>query len=311
VSADVERARALSTIGRGPEAIQILHQALSVDPHNYSLLMELAMIQLDHDCADSLRATEWALKVEPDAEHPHRVRAIALQRMSKRPSKAALQEARIAVQKRPDLLEAHVALAEQLSYHRKKSEALKEANYAISLRPDSSLGYSVLGAVYMRQNKPKLAEAPLRHALSIDPMSVTAKQNLAATLGALQRSGEAMAITQSLILEKPSESANVDQLIADTHAYLREGPINQAVSQMMRLAFLRITILIALALLPFAWFERRSRRATLPVGTWAAVQRAKKSQEYKRRKRKREQVGLKILITVVGAVVIGIIIFSM
>ena len=264
-------------VGRHGEAANAARQAVAADPESYRAMSTLALALLAAGApADALDAATRAAGMRPTDGFPQRIRTQSLRALDRR--RDALAAARSAVALEPESPDAQQLLAEILVVSNRQAarrEALLAAEHAVALAPESPSAHASVGFVRIRTRKWAEAEVALRNALALDPEQAAARFNLAIALRQLGRADEAIAITSALIVEQPGDRSNVEALAGHAEAHVRAGPINSAMRTMMRLAVLRIPILFALLLAPFAAIERHHRRVRLTPSVRAAADRVR------------------------------------
>lgn len=301
----VAQARVLLSVGRTAEAEACLVEALSIDAHSYDATVELAHCQIQAGRrSEALKTAEHAARIEPMAHYPHYLRAHLLIGGRGTETRRALDAARLAVRLGPAEPATHMVLAEALSLARKHRAARASAEEAIRLAPDEPVAHQTLGYVLIRARQWAAGESSLRHALALDPELRSARTNLSTVLRRSGRADEALHIDLSLITDEPANPDHIDALVDHAEAYIREGPVNRASRLMWNLAILRIPILIAALLAPFAYVERRRRIRSLPGVSWDDVRNARSIRKRATRSARWRHHAIIVAIMIVGLITI-------
>ena len=272
----IARSEALRTTGRFDDALLAVGQALAIDPNDFDALSERATVlhYADRE-SEALETIEKCCAMRPDSEWAHRLRSAVLRTLGRH--REAVEAAELAVSIDPNDPFSHSCLAQALVSAGRPKQARQPAAEAVRLSPEMALVHDTQGRVHLANKNFDLAEAALRKALELDPEGRTAKFNLGLALRQQHRADEAIPLARALVLDDPSDVGNVQAMIKSGHEYVRRGPINRAMFGFLRYAFLRVPIVFAALLFPFAMVERGVRRRKLPPGTWEAIQAAKKS----------------------------------
>jgi tetratricopeptide (TPR) repeat protein len=272
----LSKSEALRMSGRYPEAVAAAEEALRLSPDDFDAHSQHAMAL--HMCDREEEAHVAILRccsMNPTSGWANNMRASILRSLGRH--RESVEAAQLAIALSPNDPSPHCTLAQSFIGLDKGTEALVAAKAAISLDPDLALAHETLGNVYLAMDKNADAERAFLAALERDPERSVSKFNLSVAMRKLGRSDEAIPIVRSLILDDPNDVTNVQAMIDAGKSHVWGGSINRVMLLMLRLAFLRITLVVALLLAPFAWLERRARKAQLAPGTWEAIQAAKKS----------------------------------
>jgi tetratricopeptide (TPR) repeat protein len=302
------RAEALRAAGRYEEAVGFAEQALALDPENFTAHAQRAsaLHMADRDL-EALVAAEKCCEMQPENGSTHRVRASILSHLAKH--REAVEAANLAVSIDPDVPMAQFVLAKVLVGAGRDQEALGHIAVAKTLDPEFANPHELEGNIYLEQENFAAAESAFRAALELDPEMAVAKYNLAIVLRRTGRADQAVALTRTLIVDDPSDLSNVQAMINAGNEYVRGGPLNKAMVWCLRLSFLRLPLIPAMILAPFAYIERKRRKASLPAGSWEAIQAAKQSRpilEAKRVDRNKSLKNVAIIITLMVLVVGGL-----
>ncbi len=259
------RADSLGRVGRHDEAIVEAMRALSTAPESASAHMDLARAYYrakNHQRAvDSARI---AAQLRPDWEWPYRMIAVNLLSLGKRNWDNACNAAARAVSLAPDLAEVHIVQAEVLRHRKSTVVAARHAAwYAVGLAPDNAGAHLAVGNVELSAKNYSAAEAAYRNSLAIDPESQVGRSNLSVVLRVTGRPESAFPLLRSNVVDQPQNRDHTSALASAADEYVKGGPLTKAMHSMIRLAFLRVTIVIALVIWPFAVLEQRARRKTL------------------------------------------------
>jgi tetratricopeptide (TPR) repeat protein len=140
-------------------------------------LLSLAHLGSGED-EDALMAARTAVACEPNAEWPHRLASVALEKLGRH--REAVNEARESVRLAPDLWQAFVQLAMVLSREKSgRKEALGAAREAVALAPHEADTHIALGVAAAAARKKAEANVAFNQALAIDPQNTVAHNELA------------------------------------------------------------------------------------------------------------------------------------
>ena len=135
----LRRAGELNRLGRRREAVSILTQALTDDPSDVAVRVELAGLQeAGGDIDEAEELLNSGMRIAPHL---------------------------------PPLLIARGAL---LARHGRAGEGERDLRRGVALAPDAAAGHLELGAALLRQGRPREAIEPLRKAGALDPASIDA-----------------------------------------------------------------------------------------------------------------------------------------
>jgi tetratricopeptide (TPR) repeat protein len=298
VSQHLDRGRQLIDIGRPRDAEEHIRKALSEEPENFRAHMMLALVCLRTARYDeAIPLAERAIALDPTSDWPHRFLSHAHADRPRPDRKKSLAYAFKAAELEPDVAANHMALSE--AYRRlgrkHRDAAVASAQRSVALDPDDSDSHLTLGNAYRSAKQGAAAEQAYRKALEVDPESSIARSNLAALLTETGRATEALPLRRSNVMDAPGDNENMDSLLETADAYLKDGPTTKLMNKMFKWSLLRLPLLIALILFPFAKLEQRRRVASLP----ADVQAARAS---RRVAEKREGFDFRLVLIVIGMV---------
>lgn len=307
VEARIERAQSLSSIGRHDDAISEARSAVGLDPMNARAHMSLAHASLVAGRRnEAINAAGVAAAIHPEWEWPHRLMAVAYRGQGKKFRKQERAAAEQAVKLAPEYAEGHYTLAESLRHDRRtRHRAFAEAERAVALSPEDDTAHLTLGNVHLSDGNVVAAEQAYRSALAIDPESPSARTNLALALRRQGRQEDAMPVLRKNVVENPGDRSNLDALLATADEFVKGGPLTKFMEGCLRLAILRVTLLLAALVAPFAIREQRARERQLPDDIRAARERRK--QTIPRAQTKTDR----IVFWVIAVIVIALITFSM
>jgi tetratricopeptide (TPR) repeat protein len=194
-SALVARAEALIDLLRPAEAIDLVNQALSGDPHAAELhaVAARAYLALDRP-GQALTAATRALKLDPEYAPAALLVALAYNALARFDD--ALTWSQKARELAPYDSAAHAISAQLEAGRGKRRLALELAEHAVSLDPDSAFVHLSYGVVLERTGQYAAAEQALRHALSIDPHDAIALSTLGQVLAERGRGRDAAELLQ-------------------------------------------------------------------------------------------------------------------
>ena len=175
----MERAAALSDLGRSSEAISRLQMLLADDPDDLDVLALLAQAQFDGGDPDgALITAESAISIAPEAAWPHHAASVACRRRGLRPE--AIAHAEEAVRLDPDNPWSFMTLARaRLSGKADVAGASRAATEALELAPDEPEAHLVSGIVSVAGGEMVAAATAFRKVLQLDPTNSAARDELA------------------------------------------------------------------------------------------------------------------------------------
>ncbi len=306
----IARSEALRTTGRFDDALIAVGQALAIDPNDFDALSERATVLHFADReAEALETIEKCCAIRPDNEWAHRLRSAVLRTLGRH--REAVAAAELAVSIDPTDPYSHSCLAQALVSAGRPKQARQPAEEAVRLGPDMGLTHETRGFVLMATSEYEQAETSLRKALEFEPERTVAKYNLGLVLRELHRADEAIPLARALIISDPTDVTNVQAMIKSGHEYVRRGPINRFMFRCLRWAFLRVPLVIAALVFPFAMVERVVRRRKLPPGTWEAIQAAKKSPSVKAANRASRPANWLQIRVIVGLIIIAFVLLRL
>jgi tetratricopeptide (TPR) repeat protein len=178
-SCALEHAAGLCAAKRYAEAMRQLRVLLREDPHDLDCLDLLGEAQLaDHDPDGALVTATKAIALDPQRDLSHRQASIASSRRGLH--REAISHADEAVRLAPAEHRAFVVLARALlRAKRDLARARRSAVQAIVLAPDKSEAHLVFGMVSAVDREHAAAEAAFQRALTLDPSSASARNELA------------------------------------------------------------------------------------------------------------------------------------
>jgi tetratricopeptide (TPR) repeat protein len=178
-SSELEQAAALCAVKRYTEAIRRLRVLLAQNPQDLDCLGLLGEAQLaNHDPDGALVTASKAIALDPERDLPHRQASIASSRRGLH--RQAISHAEEAVRLSLTEHRAFVVLARALL--RAKTDlprARRSAVQAIVLAPNESEPHLVFGMVSAVDREHAAAAAAFQRALSLDPSSASARNELA------------------------------------------------------------------------------------------------------------------------------------
>jgi tetratricopeptide (TPR) repeat protein len=169
------------------EAISKYEQAVQLDPSNHRILWKLAEGYRKKEQWDKVATTSVkAQKLAPTFANYYFEQGLAMARQAEKgptswaEAKQPLEEA---IQKDPNIADAHFELAEVLLHMDDEQGALKEYTKAIQVKPDQLIFYSVLADLYQRLGFVEQADAVLKEGVSFGKEGDKALFNLHTLLG--------------------------------------------------------------------------------------------------------------------------------
>ncbi|MET0191171.1 MAG: tetratricopeptide repeat protein [Pseudonocardia sediminis] len=179
----VERAEHLRAVGRLDDAERTVREGLTEYPQDPGLLRGLAVLLLaaDRDRPDrheeGLAAAEAACAAEPDAEHPHRLRALHLSMLNRHGE--ALEAGYRAVTLAPDDRYAATGYARVLQRAGRLADAAQVARRVVDLAPLEAGSHFLLADVTSDLGDRTTARAAYTETLRLDPTHAGARHDLA------------------------------------------------------------------------------------------------------------------------------------
>lgn len=229
-----QRAEALMGLGRTPDAIPVLLQALSLTPgrHRALCLLALAHGKMGNR-AEAVRWADRATEAAPDEEWGHRLRAVHL--LEQGQTKPALRAAEEAARLGPEFPETLHTLGHVQLKAGRKAKALATAQRMLALAPDSFLTHELLALIALKRERWRDAEAHCRRALAIRPDAYHSLNNLGLALMRQARPfaprvhearlAEAIACLQRAVQIEPAERLARENLTAALARYLLRHPL--------------------------------------------------------------------------------------
>lgn len=174
----LQRANELITLGRDPQAMELLLRLLRENPGaagHIELSLGRAHLKANR-YAEAETHARWAIAQFPGEPTGHLILGASLQMRGRR--QEAVGPYLAAVRLDPDQAIAHRALAEVFSDLGRHRDAFEAANQAVRLAPDDAESHFTMGYA-LQDTNPQEAARAYHTALSIDPHHTTAKHNLA------------------------------------------------------------------------------------------------------------------------------------
>jgi tetratricopeptide (TPR) repeat protein len=275
---ELERARGLMSLRRFPEAEHHLRLALTHEPENFDANMTMALLYFrTQRMSESIQMAERSIALDPHNDWPHRLLSFVHAAKTKPDNRAALSCAERAIQLQPEIAANYVALSNAHSNMGRKGRvaAIEAAQKAVELDAEDSVSHLTLGNALLHTKRLNEAEYAYRMALHLDPEDNAARSNLALVLRTSGRAEEALPLVRSNLLDAPGEQSHMQELLQTATAHVKDGPVTKFYNQMLRLAILRVPILIAMVVYPFAKLEQRQRIQSLPPEVQGALSTAK------------------------------------
>jgi tetratricopeptide (TPR) repeat protein len=214
----LERAGALTSVGRWEQADAELRRALAVDPDDPSLHAELGRVLLGRERPqEALEHLERALAAEPEDGVVHALRGLALVATDLRRRREAVEAAREGVRLDPEEPVCHGLLARVCLAARWLPEAQDAAERAVALDPEDGDAHALLGTVLMVRGRPAEAEAAHREALARSPGDAEVLHELGLAVAAQGggRRAESRELLRAAVQADPTDLDARDSLRAD------------------------------------------------------------------------------------------------
>jgi predicted O-linked N-acetylglucosamine transferase (SPINDLY family) len=209
----LELGNVLEDLGRREEAIAALEQVVRIQP-GYSLAhFNLAnMLRETGRLDDAVGAYETALRLKPDYAEAHYNLGIALQNL--RQSARAIAAYRRAAELRPDHVGTFFNLGSELRSRGQSTDAVAAFRRTVALKPGYAEAHHNLGNALRDLKRLDEAAAAYRAALAIRPDYDAAQLDLAIVLRAQRQFGEAEQLLRELLRRIPDD-AIVQELLAE------------------------------------------------------------------------------------------------
>jgi tetratricopeptide (TPR) repeat protein len=229
---DVDLAMVSLAEGKADEAIGFYNNALGIDGAHFNALRGLTNIYAaQKKTADAHARLDQAIAVQPKNASLHflkgRIYGFELN------AQAAEAEFRRALEIDGNYLAAYSALAALFVNTNQQQRAMEEYRRIVERQPDNPSIYTLIGMLEMGQENVDAAIDNFRKALSLDPNSTFAANNLA-WLYAIHNKGnldEAVRLAQSAVQANPEISNYVDTL---GWVYYKKGLYDVAAEQLRK-----------------------------------------------------------------------------
>jgi tetratricopeptide (TPR) repeat protein len=174
-----QRADALCDLGRFPDAVRVLSEALASDPQNLQAWCVLSRAQLGQKRhREALEAGRRASAIDPEYEWPHRLMSLAWSGTGDHRQAARCAEE--AVRLAPHEWRTHLRLAQALRGIPDPAATRQAIDRALELAPNEPDVHLTSGAIALAAGRRDQAVAAFTRALELDPNSSAAHQALAA-----------------------------------------------------------------------------------------------------------------------------------
>ncbi len=192
-NAAVARAEHLRAVGRLDEAERAARAGLTEHPDDPALLRALSVVLLGagggrHE--EGLAAAEAACALQPDREHPHRLRALHLSMLDRHSE--AVEAGHRAVQISPVDPFAATGYARVLQRAGRLADAQQVARRVVELAPHDAGSHFLLADVSSDLGDRATARAAYLEALRLDPAHAGARHDLAVLDSRAHRPGRAL-----------------------------------------------------------------------------------------------------------------------
>ena len=207
----LELGSVLEDLGRRQEAIATLEHAVRTQPGYVLAHFNLGnMLREAGRLDDAVAAYESALGLNPDYAEAHYNLGITLQRLQQ-PTRA-IAAYRRAAELRPGHAGTFFNLAGELRSRGQFADAADAFRRAIALRPDHAEAHHSLGNVLHELQRLDAAAAAYRAALAVRPEYDAAQLNLARVLIAQRRAGDAEPLLRALLERTPDDLGTLEVL---------------------------------------------------------------------------------------------------
>ena len=193
----VSNARQAARQGDFSRAATAYRKALSAQPKNPEIMLELAVLEAQQgNLSSARRQLEKALKIAPgDANIPYNLGQIAREENQ---LERAIKYFRRAVELDPDYADAHYGIGEALYSQGKSAQAIAPLDRSLALNPKDPEVLNCKGIALTHQGKSEQAVECFRAALKIDPEFNIAKLNLADALPVGPENDEAIRLMEEV-----------------------------------------------------------------------------------------------------------------
>lgn len=172
------RVAQLRALRRLDDAERTAREALTADPQDAALLVELAAVLLAAERnAEGLAAADAAAAAAPHDERVHRIRGVLLARLGRHPE--ALQAGYTAVSLAPNEPFAALGYATVLQLAGRLGEAQQVALRAVALAPDEPAAHLRLADIASDRKDLHTARRAYAETLRLDPDNAAARHDLA------------------------------------------------------------------------------------------------------------------------------------
>lgn len=187
------RAEHLRALGRLDEAEQAARTGLAEHPESAALLRALSVVLLGAGGdrhAEGLSAAEAAVALDPDHEHPHRLRALHLSMMDRHAD--AVEAGYRAVRIAPNDPYAATGYARVLQRAGRLPDAQQVARRVVELAPHDAASHYLFADVSSDLGDRRTARAAYTETLRLDPAHAGARHDLAVLDSRTHRPGRAL-----------------------------------------------------------------------------------------------------------------------
>ena len=206
------RARLAGLEGDYPAALNILRDAIELDPDSAFLLVSLAEVKLKiGQVREALEYIDKAIKLEPSFRTPYLMAGSVMAAAGK--NAEAVVYLRKAVELDPDKEDAYLQLAVSLTRMFEYEEAVSTLKALININKESVLGYYYLGKTYGQMKLYHDAVGYFSKTLELRPDFDQAGIDMAAAYEALGDYDKAIETYKELVGEEDSKVAVLQRLI--------------------------------------------------------------------------------------------------
>ena len=206
------RARLAGLEGDYPAALNILRDAIELDPDSAFLLVSLAEVKLKiGQVREALEYIDKAIKLEPSFRTPYLMAGSVMAAAGK--NAEAVVYLRKAVELDPDKEDAYLQLAVSLTRMFEYEEAVSTLKALININKESVLGYYYLGKTYGQMKLYHDAVSYFSKTLELRPDFDQAGIDMAAAYEALGDYTKAIETYKELVGEEDSKVAVLQRLI--------------------------------------------------------------------------------------------------
>ncbi len=228
LTAITDAARKLMANGVRPQAIQMLGEAVRVNP-NYGEARLLLGMALDEEgrSSEAIEQLTEAVRLNPSSAEAHNALGEAFNNVNElAPARTEFERA---VQLDPNLAQAHVNLGMVLAQTSELASAAAHLDRALTMlgrQPEAALAHYLRAKVHTDLGEVEQASADLKEAVRLKPDFAEAWSDLGQARRTLQDDAGALAAFKRAVALSPSDPVALTRLGAE---YLHQGQVKPAI----------------------------------------------------------------------------------